>query len=352
MFTNEQLFRLSDANGVPGNEDQVRALMHELNDSYADQVMHDGIGSYIAKKGSTGPKVMIAGHMDEVGFIVKRIDDNGYVYFSTVGGWFYNVMLAHEYTITTEEGKELIAVSGSKPPHVLSAEDRKKPVEIDKMFLDLGVSSREEVVELGVQIGDMITPRIEAKVLNNPKYLLGKAWDNRVGCAIVSEVLREHKADNTLYAVGTVQEEVGLRGAKTSSGLIKPDIAISIDTGIAGCTPGMTADEANNKIGEGPLLFVKDGGLISHRGFMKFAKAVAKELEIPFQLEFLGGGSQDGAAISQNGSGCPTIVISLATRYIHSHTSIIHRDDYDNAVKLVTAIVNRLDDKALEQIKN
>lgn len=352
MFTNEQLFRLSDANGVPGNEDQVRALMHELNDSYADQVMHDGIGSYIAKKGSAGPKVMIAGHMDEVGFIVKRIDDNGYVYFSTVGGWFYNVMLAHEYTITTEEGKELIAVSGSKPPHVLSAEDRKKPVEIDKMFLDLGVSSREEVLELGVQVGDMITPRIKAKVLNNPKYLLGKAWDNRVGCAIVSEVLREHKADNTLYAVGTVQEEVGLRGAKTSSGLIKPDIAISIDTGIAGCTPGMTADEANNKIGEGPLLFVKDGGLISHRGFMKFAKSVAKELEIPFQLEFLGGGSQDGAAISQNGSGCPTIVISLATRYIHSHTSIIHRDDYDNAVKLVTAIVNRLDEKALEQIKN
>ncbi len=352
MFTNEQLFRLSDANGVPGNEDQIRSLMHELNDSYADQVMHDGIGSYIAKKGSAGPKVMIAGHMDEVGFIVKRIDDNGYVYFSTVGGWFYNVMLAHEYTITTEDGKELIAVSGSKPPHVLSAEDRKKPVEIDKMFLDLGVASREEVLELGVQIGDMITPRIKAKVLNNPKYLLGKAWDNRVGCAIVSEVLREHKADNTLYAVGTVQEEVGLRGAKTSSGLIKPDIAISIDTGIAGCTPGMTADEANNKIGEGPLLFVKDGGLISHRGFMKFAKSVAKELEIPFQLEFLGGGSQDGAAISQNGSGCPTIVISLATRYIHSHTSIIHRDDYDNAVKLVTAIVNRLDDKALEQIKN
>ncbi len=351
MFTNEQLFKLSDANAVPGNEDQMRKIMHELNDSYADEVMHDGIGSYIAKKGSVGPKVMIAGHMDEVGFIVKRIDDNGYVYFSTVGGWFYNVMLAHEYTITTEDGKELIAVSGSKPPHVLSVEDRKKPVEIDKMFLDLGVATREEVLELGVQVGDMITPRITAKELNNPKYLLGKAWDNRVGCAIVSEVLREHAADNTLYAVGTVQEEVGLRGAKTSSGLINPDIAISIDTGIAGCTPGMTADEANNKIGEGPLLFVKDGGLISHRGFMKFAKSVAKELNIPFQLEFLGGGSQDGAAISQNGSGCPTIVISLATRYIHSHTSIIHRDDYDNAVKLVTAIVNRLDSEALELIK-
>lgn len=350
MFTNEELFRLSDANAVPGNEDQMLAIMHELNDKYADEVMHDGIGSYIAKKGTTGPKVMIAGHMDEVGFIVKRIDDNGFIYFSTVGGWFYNVMLAHEYTITTEDGKELVAVSGSKPPHVLSAEDRKKPVEIDKMFLDLGVASKQEVLDLGVQVGDMITPRISAKVLNNEKYLLGKAWDNRVGCAIVSEVLRTHDADNTLYAVGTVQEEVGLRGAKTSSGLIKPDIAISIDTGIAGCTPGMTADEANNKIGDGPLLFVKDGGLISHRGFMKFAKAVAKEMDIPYQLEFLGGGSQDGAAISQNGSGCPTIVISLATRYIHSHTSIIHRDDYDNAVRFVTEIVKRLDDEALKSI--
>lgn len=351
MFTNEQLFRLSNANAVPGNEEQMSNIMHELNDQYADEVMHDGIGSYIAKKGSTGPKVMIAGHMDEVGFMVKRIDDNGFVYFSTVGGWFYNVMLAHEYTITTEDGKELIAVSGSKPPHVLSPEDRKKPVEIEKMFLDLGVGSKEEVLELGVQVGDMITPKIEAKEMNSPKYLLGKAWDNRVGCAVVSEVLRDHNANNTLYAVGTVQEEVGLRGAKTSSGLIQPDIAISIDTGIAGDVPGMSADEADNKIGDGPLLFLKDGGLISHRGFLKFAKQVAKEEGIPFQLEFLGGGSQDGAAISQNGSGCPTIVISLATRYIHSHTSVIHRDDYDNAVKLVSAIVARLDEKTLTKIK-
>ncbi len=351
MFSNEQLFKLSNANAVPGNEDQMRAIMHELNDEYADEVFHDGIGSYIAKKGTTGPKVMIAGHMDEVGFIVKRIDDNGFVYFSTVGGWFYNVMLSHEYTITTEEGRELIAVSGSKPPHILSPDDRKKQVEIDKMFLDLGVSSKQEVLDLGVQVGDMITPRIEAKEMNNPKYLLGKAWDNRVGCAIVSEVLRTHSANNTLYAVGTVQEEVGLRGAKTSSQMIMPDIAISIDTGIAGDTPGITPDEADNKIGDGPLLFVKDGGLISHRGFLKYAKAVAKELDIPFQLEFLGGGSQDGAAISQSGSGCPTIVISLATRYIHSHTTVMHRDDYDNAVKLVTAIVERLDDQALELIK-
>lgn len=351
MFTNEQLFELSNTNAVPGNEGQMRDLMHKLNDQHADEVFHDGIGSYIAKKGNTGPKVMIAGHMDEVGFMVKRIDDNGFVYFSTVGGWFYNVMLSQEYTITTEAGTEIIGVSGSKPPHILTAEDRKKPVEIDKMFIDLGVGSKQEVLDLGIQVGDMITPRIAAKALNNPQYLLGKAWDNRVGCAVVSEVLAAHNANNTLYAVGTVQEEVGLRGAKTSSQLIKPDIAISIDTGIAGDTPGITVDEANNKIGDGPLMFLKDGGLISHRGFLKYAQKIAEEQGIPFQLEFLGGGSQDGAAISQSGSGCPTIVISLATRYIHSHTSIIHRQDYENAVKLVTAIVNSIDDDVLELIK-
>lgn len=351
MFTNEQLFKFTNTNAVPGNEDAMRALMHEINDEYADEVFHDGIGSYIAKKGTTGPKVMIAGHMDEVGFIVKRIDDDGFVYFSTVGGWFYNVMLSQEYIITTADGKELLCVSGSKPPHILSAEDRKKPVEIDKMFLDLGVSSKEEVLALGVEVGDMITPNIAGREMNNPKYLLGKAWDNRVGCAIVSEVLHTHDANNTLYAVGTVQEEVGLRGAKTSSQMILPDIAISIDTGIAGDTPGITANEADNKIGKGPLLFIKDGGLISHRGFLNYAKGIAKELDIPFQLEFLGGGSQDGAAISQSGSGVPTIVISLATRYIHSHTTIIHRDDYDNAVKLVSAIVNRIDENVLSEIK-
>lgn len=351
MLTNEQLFEFSNTNGVPGNENAVNKLMRRHNQQYADKVYEDGIGSVIFEKGNGKVKVMIAGHMDEVGFIVKRIDDNGFIYFSTVGGWFYNVMLSHEYTITTQSGKELVAVSGSKPPHILTPEDRKKPVEIDKMFLDLGVGSKQEVLDLGVEIGDMITPRIEACAMNNPKYLLGKAWDNRVGCAIVGEALKQHTGDNTLYAVGTVQEEVGLRGAKTASGLIKPDIAISIDTGIAGDTPGITPDEANNKIGNGPLLFVKDGGLISHRGFLNYAKTVASELNIPFQLEFLSGGSQDGAAISQNGSGCPTIVISLATRYIHSHTTIIHRDDYDNAVKLVTALVNNIDEQVLKNIK-
>ncbi len=351
MFSNEQLFKFSNTNAVPGNEKQMRDLMHELNDKNADEVLHDGIGSYIARKGNNGPRVMIAGHMDEIGFIVKRIDENGFVYFSTVGGWFYNVMLAQQYTITTESGSEIPCVSGSVPPHILSAEDRKKPVEIDKIFLDLGVSSRKEVIDLGVQVGDMITPSIEAKCLNNEKYLLGKAWDNRVGCALVSEVLSAHTGNNTLFAVGTVQEEVGLRGAKTSSNICKPDIAISIDTGIAGCTPGISTNDANNKIGKGPLLFLKDGGLIAHRGFVKFAKEVANELDIPVQFEFLNGGTQDGAVISQVGSGCPTIVVSVATRYIHSHTSIIHKDDYDNAVKLVTALVNKIDDKTLNEIK-
>lgn len=351
MLTNEQLFEFSNVNGVPGNEVAVKEMMKTLNSDHADKVYEDGIGSVIFEKGTGKTKVMIAGHMDEVGFIVKRIDDNGFVYFSTVGGWFYNVMLSHEYTITTSSGKELVAVSGSKPPHILTPEDRKTQVKIEDMFLDLGVASKQEVLDLGVEVGDMITPRIQAREMNNPKYLLGKAWDDRIGCAIVSSVLRNHTGDNTLFAVGTVQEEVGLRGAKTSSGLIKPDIAISIDTGIAGDTPGITVNDADNKIGNGPLLYVKDGGLISHRGFLKYAKEVANELNIPFQLEFLAGGSQDGAAISQNNGGCPTIVISLATRYIHSHTTIIHRDDYENAVKLVTAIVNNIDETVLEQIK-
>ncbi len=351
MFTNEQLFRFSNINGVPGHENQVSALMHELNDQYADEVFHDGIGSYIAKSGTNGIKVMIAGHMDEVGFIVKRIDDNGFVYFATAGGWVSNVMLSQQYTITTSTGKEIIAISGSKPPHIMSAEERKKPVEIDNIFLDLGVASKQEVLDLGVGVGDMITPRIKGCEMNNANYLLGKAWDNRVGCAIVSDVLRRHNKQNQLYAVGTVQEEIGLKGAKTSSNLINPDIAISIDTGIAGDTPEITTNDANNKIGEGPLVFVKDGGMIVHQGFLKYAKKIANEKGIKFQLEFLKGGSQDGANISLNGSGVPTIVISLATRYIHSHTSVIHRDDYVAAVDLVTEIINSLDETTLEAIK-
>src|SRR5699024_8717957 len=162
--------------------------------------------------------------LDEVGFMVTRIDDNGFISFQTIGGWWSQVMLAQRVTITTKDG-DVTGVIGSKPPHILSPEARKKPVDIKEMFIDIGASSREEAE-------DSIVPDFEFTPLKNEKMLLAKAWDNRIGCAIAIEVLKQLQNEshpNTVYGVGTVQEEVGLRGAKTSAHLIQPDLAFGVD---------------------------------------------------------------------------------------------------------------------------
>lgn len=215
--TQQMLKDLTDANGIPGNERQSREVMKKYIEPFADTIETDNLGSLIAKKEglADGPKIMVAGHLDEVGFMISQIDDKGFLKFQTVGGWWNQVMLAQRVTITTRSGKEITGVIGSKPPHILSPEARKKPVEIKDMFIDIGASSREEAKEWGVTPGDMVTPYFEFTVMNNDKLLMAKAWDNRIGCAIAIDVLKGLKGidhPNVVYGVGTVQEEVGLRG--------------------------------------------------------------------------------------------------------------------------------------------
>ena len=215
------LKEMSMLNGIPGNEKQVRAYMNNKMKDISE-VSFDNLGSIIAKKvgNPDGPRIMVAGHMDEVGFMVTTITEEGYVKFTPAGGWWSQVMLAQQMVITTCDNKEIRGVIGAKAPHILTVEERAKPVAMDKMYLDLGVENKEEATKLGIKPGDMITPYIEAIKLSNKKYLLGKAWDNRVGCAAAIEVLQNiqgEKHENIYFGVGTVQEEVGLRGAKTSS---------------------------------------------------------------------------------------------------------------------------------------
>lgn len=241
-----QMFKdLTDANGIPGNERAPREVMKKYIAPYADSIETDNLGSLIAKKvgDENGPKIMVAGHLDEVGFMVTQIDDKGFIKFQTVGGWWSQVMLAQRVTITTRNGEEIIGVIGSKPPHILPAEVRNKVVDIKDMFIDVGAASKEEVLGWGVRPGDMVTPYFEFNVMKNNKYLLAKAWDNRIGCAIAIDVMKALKNENhpnILYSVGNVQEEVGLRGAKTSTFKIQPDIGFAVDVGIAGDTPGVT----------------------------------------------------------------------------------------------------------------
>ncbi|MCA0147359.1 MULTISPECIES: M42 family metallopeptidase [Rossellomorea] len=345
---------LTDAKGVPGNEREVREVMKKYIEPFADEVTTDNLGSLIAKKvgDENGPKIMVAGHLDEVGFMITQIDSKGFLRFQTVGGWWSQVMLAQRVTIVTSQG-EVTGVIGSKPPHILPPEARKKPVDIKDMFIDIGASSREEVLEWGVKPGDMVVPHFEFTVMNNEKMLLAKAWDNRIGCAIAIDVLRNLKDashPNVVYGVGTVQEEVGLRGARTAAAKIQPDIGFGVDVGIAGDTPGVSDKEASSKMGEGPQIILYDASMVSHKGLRDFVTDTADEHNIPYQFDAIAGGGTDSGAIHLTANGVPALSITIATRYIHSHAAMLHRDDYENAVKLITEVIKKLDSDTVAKI--
>lgn len=350
-----QMFKeLTEASGAPGNEGPAREVMKKYIEPFADEVYTDHLGSLIARKGDKGPKIVVAGHLDEVAFMVTRITEDGFIKFQTLGGWWEQVMLAQRVTIYTRKG-EVQGVIGSKPPHILSAEARKKPVDKKDMFIDIGAANKEEAEEFGVRPGDSVIPVSPFTVLKNPKMLMAKAWDNRIGCAIAIEVLKrlnEEGLNNTVYGVGTVQEEVGLRGAQTSANSIKPDIAFAVDVGIAGDTPGVTADEASSKIGAGPQILLFDASMVPHTGLRDFVIEVAEEEKIPYQYDTMPGGGTDAGRFHLNERGVPSLVIGIATRYIHSHAGILHRDDFDHAVNLIVKVIQRLDENKVKEILN
>jgi len=346
---------LTDAKGISGHEKEARDVMEKYLAPYADEVYTDNLGSLIGKKSGdeNGPKIMVAGHLDEIGFMVTRIDDKGFIYFQTIGGWWSQVMLAQRVTIMGGKG-DVTGVIGSKPPHILSAEARKKPVKIEDMFIDIGASSKEEALEFGVKPGDSIVPYFEFSQMKNEKMLLAKAWDNRIGCAIAIEVLKQLKDEehpNVVYGVGTIQEEVGLRGVRTSANKIEPDIGFGVDVGIAGDTPGISDKDADSKLGKGPQIVLYDASMISHKGVRDFIINTADENDIPYQYTSMAGGGTDSGAIHLTANGVPSLSITIATRYIHSHAAILHRDDFENAVKLIVEAIKKMDNKTVKEIK-
>ncbi len=345
------LKELSLLNGIPANEKQVRDYMKKHLEKNSE-VSFDNLGSVIGKKigDEKGPKIMVAGHMDEVGFLLTKITDEGYVKFIPAGGWWSQVMLAQQMEITTNEGKKIRGVIGAKAPHILTPEERKKPVDMDSMYLDIGVKDKEEAESLGLRLGDMITPYIEPVTLSNAKYYLGKAWDNRVGCAAAIDALNRIKNKqhpNVYYGVGTVQEEVGLRGATTSAFSISPDIGIAVDTTIAHDFPSGSKE---TELGKGVGIMISDSSMVGHKGLRDFTIALAEKHEIPYQLTYLKRGGTDGGKIHLTRSGVPSIALCVPVRYLHSHTSIMHEDDYNALVDLIEQMVLALDKATVNKI--
>ncbi|WP_420486128.1 M42 family metallopeptidase [Gottfriedia acidiceleris] len=350
----QMLKELTDANGVAGFEHEPREVMRKYITPLADEVVTDNLGSLIAVKTGdpNGPRIEVAGHLDEVGFMVTQIDDKGFLRFQTIGGWWSQVMLAQRVTISTKEGN-ITGIIGSKPPHIMSAEARRKVVDIKDMFIDIGASSKEEALEFGVRPGDQVVPYFEFQTMKNEKLLLAKAWDNRIGCAIAIDVLEQLQGQahpNIVFGVGTVQEEVGLRGAKTSTYKIEPDIGFALDVGVAGDMPGVSEREAQGKLGKGPQIVLYDASMVSHKDLREFVVKVADEIGIPYQYESMPGGGTDAGSMHITMKGVPALAITIPTRYIHSHSGILHRDDYENTVKLIVEVIKRLDRDTVEQL--
>lgn len=340
----ELLKKLSNAPGVSGFEDDVRELMINELKSHVDDVSVDNMGNLIAvKKGSPGTKkIMLAAHMDEIGLMVRFIDKKGFVKFSKIGGINDQMLLNQTVYIQSAMGN-VTGVIGSKPPHKMKAAERKKVIDFEDMFIDIGANSNEEALKR-VKIGDPIIIKQEFEELDN-NLVMGKALDNRVGCAILIEVLKQAETEATIYGVGTVQEEVGLKGARTSAYGINPDLALALDVTISGDHPGIKEEDAPAQAGKGPTIVLADSsgrGLITHPKVKELLINTAEEENIPYQVEVSDGGTTDAAIIHLTREGIPTGVISPASRYIHTPVSVVNMDDVENAVKLILAVLKKI----------
>ncbi|RDW21514.1 M42 family metallopeptidase [Oceanobacillus chungangensis] len=342
---------LTELQGASGNEHLVRAFMKEELTKYADEVIQDNLGGVFGVKHGDGPKVMVAGHMDEVGFMVSQITENGMIRFQPLGGWWSQVLLAQRVQIMTANGP-VIGVIGSIPPHLLTDAQRNKPMEIKNMLIDIGADDREDVKKIGVRPGDSIVPITPFQPMANSNKILAKAWDNRYGCGLSIELLKElqgEKLPNQLYSGATVQEEVGLRGAQVSTNMIKPDIAYVLDASPANDASGDKT--AFGQLGKGALLRIFDRTMITHKGMREFVLDTAESNNIPYQY-FISQGGTDGGKIHLSGDGVPTAVIGICSRYIHTAASIIHIDDYAAAKELLVKLVKQTDKNTVDHILN
>src|SRR4030066_670608 len=299
MSLNENLEKLSNACGVTGREEEVRDLMIKMLKPYTDQVVVDKLENVIAlKKGKkNAPKVMLAAHMDEIGLMVKTLNKEGFLQFTKMGGIDDRILNAQKVMVYTRDGP-LHGIIGSKPPHIQKEEERKKIIAYDELFIDIGAESKEDVAKMGVKVGDPVG--FDAKYVRIGKdTVIGKAFDDRVGCAVMIETLKLlEKTDCNVFAVGTVQEELGLRGAATAAFGVDPDVGIALDVTVAGDVPGVREFEHPGKEGKGPTLTVSDSGLITHPKVLRLLLDAAEENKIAYQLETGLLGSTDAARIS------------------------------------------------------
>ena len=341
MINTKLLAKLCEVAGAPGHENRVRKIVLEEIESYVDDISIDNMGNVIAiKKGKESKRVMIGAHMDEIGFIVTHIDDKGFVYFHTLGGFDPKTLTAQRVIIHGK--KDVLGVMGSKPIHLMNAADRQKVPTTKDYFIDTGLDKKS--LEKIVGVGDTITR--ERKMIEMGDCLNCKSLDNRVSVFILIEVLKQIKTipPYDIYAVFTVQEEIGIRGANVSSMQINPDFGFGLDTTIAWDTPGSTKQEQVSALGDGACIKVMDSSTVCDYRMVAFMKEVAKKNKIKTQLEILPAGGTDTSGIQRmNPGGSIAGAVSIPTRHIHQVIEMVNKKDVKASIELLKACVEELD---------
>jgi endoglucanase len=352
--TADLLRDLVNAAGPPGFEEPVRKIMAARMRPLADEMRYDGLGSVIARQGSTGPRIMLDAHMDELGGMVRRTTPDGFLTMQMLGGWLDQALAGQRWIILGSKGP-VHAVSSIRDIHLSPADERGVLIKRDAVFLDVGAKDAAGVAALGLSPGDPVVPDSPFLDLNGTGNYAGKAWDDRVGCAVLVLAMERLKASghpNQVFFTATVQEEIGLRGARASTAIIKPDIGIAIEGGVTGDSGGAKPEESQVKLGGGPGLFLYDSSALPNRKLVALVKDVAAGAGLPLQLDLVQGYRDDSAEMQTVGGGAPTVNLVVPARYTHVHTGIINRRDFDQMVDLVVALIKRLDAKTVERLRD
>ncbi len=350
------LEELTNAPGPSGFEAPVREIVERELRAAGAEISHDGLGSLIAKIGpDNGPRIMVTAHLDEVGLMVQYIRPDGFIRFKTLGGWLNQALVDQRWLIVGNQGP-VVGITGIRTVHVTRGDERNRVWNVEELFIDVGARSRADVVAMGIRPGDPIAPWSPFTILPNDRYA-AKAWDDRVGLGVMLEALNQMSEQNistpnTLYFVATVQEEIGLRGAQTSTRMVDPDLGISIEAGVSADYPVARPEQAQERLGDGPGIFLLDSSMIPNTKVRDFVMEVAREEGISLQPDVLTGYGEDGAEIQRYDTGRPSVNITVPTRYLHSHTGIIERGDFDGAVQLLIEILKRLDAETVTELSS
>lgn len=343
------LKRLTEASGVSGYETDVAKMIYHELERHVDSIETDNFGNVISLKKATvknGPKIMLSGHMDEIGLLVRHIDEKGFLNFERIGGVFPSSLFSQPVIIHCKKGP-VNGLTCCKPPE--TPKEANKMPELKSFFIDIGANSRAEAEKLGVRIGDPVTFERPFKVLGSGSILASKAFDDRVGVCVIIETMKtlsKEKLEANVYGVADVQEEVGCRGAQVAAFKIAPNMAIAVDITTARDIPGVAEKDQVVKLGAGPAIKVMDSaggalGLISHPKVRELIVSTAEEEKILYQMEILPQGSTDAATIHLTREGVPSGVISIPTRYAHSY-ELLDVNDVVNAIRLLTATVRKV----------